>query len=108
MLLKSQGIILLTRPRDQREEEHDVEVEDPVEEVEVPWLGAVEVGAVRGEHVVRDYVERRRHDPPVECGVEKYLQSQKELHFVDDMLQLNAFIQLNCLNVDHVKTYLWD
>ena len=40
----------------------------------MPGLGAVEVGAVRGEHVVRDYVERRRHDAAVEGGVEKYLQ----------------------------------
>ena len=39
----------------------------------MPGLGAVQVGAVRGEHVVRDYVERRRYDPPVEGGVEKYL-----------------------------------
>ena len=63
-----------TWPRDQREEKHDVKVEDSVEEVEVPGLGAVQVGAVRGEHVVRDYVERRRHDAAVEGGVEKYLQ----------------------------------
>ena len=62
-----------TWPRDEREQEHDVEVEDPIEEVEVPGLGAVQVGAVRGEHVVRDNVERRCHDPPVKGGVEKYL-----------------------------------
>ena len=57
----------------QRGGEHDVEVEAAVEQVEGGGLGAVQVGAMRGEDVVEHDVEAGRHGLAVVVGVHQHL-----------------------------------
>ena len=62
----------------------------------MPGLGAVEVGAVGGEDVVRDYVERGRHDPAVEGRVEEDLKEIQTFCGCYDMeAPLWCFLDLN-------------